>query len=125
MPQGEVAARDNGDSSHTPSFEGKGTEESSSSVNALVSADMASLPLGYFTSAFFLGTMVASGLALSGVSLMTLLPPKTRYSVIHGNLLTTEHREPGVSLSRLLSFILSMQTLGLTLIMSGSAWSIP
>lgn len=39
----------------------------SESEDAVLSADMDSLPPGYFTSTFFLGTMLASGLAKAAV----------------------------------------------------------
>jgi len=57
-----------GDVSHGPAVEnpavGKflGSEE-----EVVLSADLHSLPKGYFTSTFFLGTMAASGFAIAGV----------------------------------------------------------
>lgn len=66
MSEAEVVPGDKGDSRHIPSVEREGGEPSGSE-NAIFGADMDSLPPGYFTSAFFLGTMIASGLAIGGV----------------------------------------------------------
>lgn len=43
-------------------------EVSKDKQEVVISADLNSLGPGYFTSTFFLGTMVASGLAIAGVS---------------------------------------------------------
>lgn len=61
-----MASEKHDDGSHAPV---PGNEEvSKSEQEVVVSADLNSLPSGYFTSTFFLGTMIASGLAIAGVS---------------------------------------------------------
>ena len=67
MSEVEAAPGDNSDSRHSLGVKKQDVDETSSSENPVFSADMDSLPPGYFTSPFFLGTMVASGLAIGGV----------------------------------------------------------
>lgn len=56
------------DVNHSPATESPSGENLSESVGEIVfNANAQSLPLGYFTSAYFLGTMAASGFAIAGV----------------------------------------------------------
>lgn len=60
--------KDNGSSEDPVIGIQTGQEVSKETPEVVISADLSSLPPGYFTSTFFLGTMVASGLAIAGVS---------------------------------------------------------
>lgn len=64
-----MASEQHNDASQAPVIKiPTGQEVSQYEQEAVISADLNSLPPGYFTSTFFLGTMVASGLAIAGVS---------------------------------------------------------
>lgn len=65
----KVDLENNGDTGNAVSDKMDGIE-SSHTEHAILSTDRDSLPRGYFTSPFFLGTMVASGFAIAGVSAM-------------------------------------------------------
>jgi hypothetical protein len=79
-----MAANSSGDSGHAvPATEIDHEKEGHASIVQQVDAastsdiDADDLPKGYFTTPYFLGTMVAAGLALAGVSnplLSTTLP---------------------------------------------------
>lgn len=67
MSEVEAVHKGNGDSHHALNDKMEDGEESSNFAQLVYSADMDTLPPGYFTSPFFLGTMVASGFAIGGV----------------------------------------------------------
>lgn len=67
MSEVEGVPRGNGDGPHALNEKMEDVEESSTFEQLVYSADMDTLPPGYFTSPFFLGTMVASGFAIGGV----------------------------------------------------------
>lgn len=69
MSRVEVDLEDNNDTCNAVGDKMGGTE--SHSEHATLGADRDSMPPGYFTSPSFLGTMVASGFAIAGVSAIT------------------------------------------------------
>lgn len=72
MSRIEVDLEDNDDTCNAVGDKMGGIE--SHSEHAILGADGDSMPPGYFTSPSFLGTMVASGFAIAGVSVSIYHP---------------------------------------------------